>query len=94
MTRHEYTTEARELRELLWRAVAASSASHLITPPGLVTPPAPPPPPAHTDPRKLSRDQVVHVLARCGGVRERAWRELGLRSRDQLKRLLKRHGLA
>ncbi|MFY0534284.1 sigma-54-dependent transcriptional regulator [Nannocystis pusilla] len=45
LTRHEYTTETRELRELLWRAVAASPASHLITPPGLVTPPAPPPRP-------------------------------------------------
>jgi transcriptional regulator with GAF, ATPase, and Fis domain len=35
----------------------------------------------------------VAALERSGGVRELAWRDLGLRSRDQLKRLMKKYGI-
>ncbi len=44
-------------------------------------------------PKDLTRAQIVEALERCGGVREQAWRELGLRSRDQLKRLLKKYDI-
>jgi two-component system nitrogen regulation response regulator GlnG/two-component system response regulator HydG len=42
----------------------------------------------------LSREAIVDALARCGGVREQAWRDLGLASRYVLKRLMKKHGLS
>ncbi len=41
----------------------------------------------------LSRARVVEALERTGGVRERAWRELGLSSRYQLRRLMRQFGL-
>lgn len=42
----------------------------------------------------LTRSQIVAALGRTHGVRELAWRKLGLRSRDQLKRLLKKFDIA
>jgi DNA-binding NtrC family response regulator len=43
--------------------------------------------------RVPSADEVRAALARHQGVRERAWRELGLPSRHALHRLLKKYGL-
>ncbi|MBK8263406.1 MAG: sigma 54-interacting transcriptional regulator [Nannocystis sp.] len=45
------------------------------------------------DPKELTRAEIVAALERSGGVRELAWRDLGLRSRDQLKRLMKKFGI-
>jgi transcriptional regulator with GAF, ATPase, and Fis domain len=39
-------------------------------------------------------DAIRAALARAGGVRERAWRDLGLANRHVLKRLIKKHGIA
>jgi transcriptional regulator with AAA-type ATPase domain len=95
LVRHRFTTETRELAEVLWRSIAASPGRQLEPPPDFVVRSLPPPAPATetTDPRELTREQIVAALARVGGVRDRAWRELGLRSRDQLKRLLKKHNI-
>ena len=49
---------------------------------------------SYTAPEELSREEVLAALAACDGVREQAWRMLGLRSRDQLKRLLKKLAIA
>jgi transcriptional regulator with GAF, ATPase, and Fis domain len=43
-----------------------------------------------TDPDDLTREQIVAALEQSGGVRSQTWRLLGLRSRDQLKRLMKK----
>ncbi len=87
-----FTGHTRELVELLWRAIAASPGPELLALPGAIQPP--PPPLSRTEsyvsPGELSREQVLAALAACDGVRERAWRMLGMRSRDQLKRLLKK----
>jgi DNA-binding NtrC family response regulator len=48
-------------------------------------------PRTHVDPSSLTRAEIIAALQRCGGVKQRAWRELGLRSRHQLRRLLERH---
>ncbi|MFZ6180463.1 sigma-54-dependent transcriptional regulator [Nannocystis pusilla] len=96
LAHHRFTAHTRELTELLWRAVATSSGPLIDLPADFVARPAPAPAPISsdsTDPRELSREQIVAALARVGGVRDRAWRELGLRSRDQLKRLLKKHDI-
>lgn len=86
---HSYTTHVRELAGVLWRALAASPGKAVRSPPELAIRSRPPrqlaPSVAPTD---LTREQVLAALAACGGVRERAWRILRLRSRDQLKRLM------
>ncbi len=85
-----FTAHTRELVELLWRAIAVSPGPELLAPPGVVQPPLPNRAEPYTSPDELSREQVLAALAACNGVREQAWRMLGMRSRDQLKRLLKK----
>ncbi len=85
---HPYTTHVRELASVLWRALAASPGGAIQAPTGLALHPRPPLLAPNVAPTDLTREQVLAALAACGGVRERAWRLLGLRSRDQLKRLL------
>ena len=88
---HPLAGNTRELIEVLWRAIAASQGPELGAPPDAAEPPPPrETPEAHVRPDELTREQVLAALAACGGVREQAWRMLGLRSRDQLKRLLKK----
>ena len=65
----------------------------LLAPPGAIQPPPPSRTEPYTSPDELSREQVLAALAACDGVREQAWRMLGMRSRDQFKRLLKKLAL-
>ena len=96
---HAYTTHVRELHELLWRALRAGGVDEatgaLASPPDLARSELPRPDEGESGavPSSLSRDAVVAVLERCGGVKEVAWRELGLRNRFQLHRLLRRLGI-
>lgn len=85
---HAFTSHVRELHGLLWRAIAASPGE-LLEGPAEVQLAAEP-----VSPGGPTREQVVAALAANDGVRERAWRTLGLRSRDQLKRLIKKFGIA
>lgn len=92
---HGFTTHVRELQELLWRALRDGVADVLGSPPELVRvarprPDAPEPTPGLAS---LTRAVVQGVLDRCGGVKEVAWRELGLRNRYQLHRVLKKLGI-
>jgi DNA-binding NtrC family response regulator len=102
---YPFTTHVRELSGLLWSALKAPHGPVLQPPAGAPTRPPPsdvydtptptPAPlatPAHAA-SELTREQIQAALDRCGGVKDRAWRELGLRSRFQLHRLLKRWGL-
>jgi len=89
----DYTGHTRELGELLWRSIAASKGATIEAPPGLDHTPPAPPAPASVAVADLTREQIVDALTRCDGVRARAWQALGLRSRDQLKRLMKHHGI-
>jgi MoxR-like ATPase len=41
----------------------------------------------------LPREAIVAARERCGGLREQAFRDLGLSSRHVLKRLMKKHGI-
>ncbi|MCA9717055.1 MAG: sigma-54-dependent Fis family transcriptional regulator [Myxococcales bacterium] len=92
LARHRFRGHVRELETLLWSAIEASAAEYIDVPPALLGParrPAPTPVPL-IDPGQLSRAQVVDVMRRYNGVKERVWRELGLRNRYQLKRLLRK----
>ena len=92
---HHFTTHVRELEHLLWRALKLRADDMLIPPPELlptVRPrPETPEPPVNLGP--LTRELVQGALERCGGVKEVAWRELGLRNRYQLHRALKKLGI-
>jgi len=86
-----YTTHVRELAEILWRSIAASPGPSLqLAPSESLLPPREVAEKPSVDIKRLTREQVLEALERCDGVRERTWRELGLSSRHQLKRLLKR----
>ncbi len=93
LTRYPFTTHARELIEILWRAIAASPGEVIDLPPSIARVPLADPPSTTVDPQTITREQLLAALAECDGVRERAWRVLNLRSRDQLKRLLKKYDL-
>ena len=93
MATRRFTTHVRELVELLWKAVADSPGAVLMAPPGTGGSPPPRQPADYAAPEGLRREQIVAALAAVGGVREQAWRVLGLRSRYQLKRLLKKYDI-
>ncbi|MCB9749568.1 MAG: sigma-54-dependent Fis family transcriptional regulator [Myxococcales bacterium] len=86
----DYTTHARELATLLRRSLATSEGGYLDLPPGeLVAAPARPAvPDMLSEPTELTREQVMAAIEQCDGVKAKAWRVLGLRSRYQLRRLL------
>jgi len=92
---HRYTTNVRELDALLLRALVASRGATLELPDDLATDlaRARPPRPRPASPA-YSAEQIRDALARCGGVREKAWRELGMANRYVLKRLMKKYGIA
>ncbi|MBL9107295.1 MAG: sigma-54-dependent Fis family transcriptional regulator [Myxococcales bacterium] len=95
LTQRAYAGHVRELKALLWRAIAASPGERLLAPPELaVRGAAPGASEPTTEPDDVTRAQIVAALEQCGGVRSRAWQLLGLRSRDQLKRLMKKHAIA
>ncbi len=92
---HDYLTNVRELEGLLWEAMAACPLGVLDLHPGLD-------PRAATgaiqedgsvDPNELSEEVLRAAMERHDGVREKVWRELGLRNRYQLRRLIKKYGL-
>jgi DNA-binding NtrC family response regulator len=92
---HRYTTNVRELDAILLRAVVESRGSALELSDSLATemvPARPRRPPAAA--LGLTAEEVRAALAKHGGVREKAWRELGLPNRYVLKRLMKKHGIA
>jgi transcriptional regulator with GAF, ATPase, and Fis domain len=88
---HDYTTHVRELERLLWTSLASSRGDSLELTSELraeldPAEPLPPQPP--------TADEVRAALERARGVRDRAWRELGLANRWALTRLMKKHGIA
>jgi transcriptional regulator with GAF, ATPase, and Fis domain len=46
-----------------------------------------------TPPVAVTAESLRAAMAKHGGVKDRVWRELGLRSRFALRRLLKKHGI-
>jgi two-component system nitrogen regulation response regulator GlnG/two-component system response regulator HydG len=93
LVQHLYTTHVRELSRVLFRAALDSrrdivelgeGVRELL---GLAD--------AERGPevRDVPREEVLAALERNAGVRERAWRELGLPNRYVLKRLMKRYGI-
>jgi two-component system nitrogen regulation response regulator GlnG/two-component system response regulator HydG len=95
LLRHRYTLHVRELEELLGRA-ALASANDVLTAIDLPIHSAPaderaaPSMPERTRRELPSLDEVSNAMVRNGGNRSRVCRELGLRNRFVLYRLLKK----
>jgi DNA-binding NtrC family response regulator len=96
LLQHQYTNNVRELDSLLWKSVAASKGEQLRLTEDLrhmlriAAPSSGGEPPAAGIP---TRDQVAESLQRNQGVRERVWRDLRLKNRHVLNRLIKKFGL-
>jgi two-component system nitrogen regulation response regulator GlnG/two-component system response regulator HydG len=95
---HRYTTHVRELDAFLWRAIASGSGrldlNEAVRGFGERRSPSEAPPQTQDPPREPPTKQEVLVsLERHGGVKERAWRDLGLSSRYALKRLIRKYGI-
>ena len=93
LLRHDYPLNVRGLHGLLWCAVTSSSAAHLALTDELqdrlgATGAAGP-----TRFDELTPEVIQASLDRNGGNQARVWRELGLKNRDVLYRLIKKHNL-
>ncbi|MEL6342907.1 MAG: sigma 54-interacting transcriptional regulator [Myxococcota bacterium] len=100
LTQHRYTTNVRELHRLLWQCIDGSRGDFitLVEGNGLSLKKQPPPPPPkrtvpNIAPEQLSPEQIQACLDKHKGIQEKVWQELGLSSRHQLARLIKKHGL-
>jgi len=84
---HAYTTHVRELEALLWRAASSSRGGELDLTDDVKKLVKIPAKVAAAD---VSADAIRAALARHGGVKDKAWRDLGLPSRHALHRLMKK----
>jgi two-component system nitrogen regulation response regulator GlnG/two-component system response regulator HydG len=87
---HQYSTHVRELERLLWLSLTSSPGEVLDATAEVRT--ALRPRGTARNPEEVSLDEVRAALEMHGGVKERAWRELGLSSRHALTRLLRKTG--
>jgi two-component system, NtrC family, response regulator HydG len=94
--RQEFTTNARELEAVLWRAMSEATGADLAPPTGLAgesgSAPERPTKVASRTAVEPSIERIRAALADAGGSVEKAARALGL-SRFALYRLVKKHGL-
>ena len=94
LLRHRYSTHVRELSRLLWLTMSGSRGHTLrIVPEVEEILDLPGHEETGTAPTELSAELIVETLERCEGVQARAWKELGLRNRFQLRRLMKKYGI-
>jgi two-component system nitrogen regulation response regulator GlnG/two-component system response regulator HydG len=94
LLRRSYTHHVRELSSLLWSAVAASFDHVVALPERLhIARPASSQPPRAGAAATPSVEDIQAALDRHDGNVSRAWRDLGLSSRDALNRLLRKHGI-
>lgn len=94
LLRHTYTLHARELDGLLWQSMAESPDDHLALTPGVAERLVLPVAEDTTDPTAIDAATLQAALDACGGNQSAAFQYLGLRSRHQLIRLMRKHGLA
>lgn len=96
LMQHHYTTNVRELENLLWQSMGASKGDSLELVDGMrieIQKVADPRPRIDVDPAKIPAEVIQASLDKHNGVQDRVWRELGLPSRFVLYRLIKKHNL-
>jgi transcriptional regulator of acetoin/glycerol metabolism len=87
-----YEANVRELRQLLWRALATSPGSELEWPEIEAGPAAAEASASLAE--DLSLEQLKRALDAQNGSIEKTWRALGLANRHVLNRLLRKYGLS
>ena len=92
LCRHQYTLHVRELRSLLWRAMATSTG-HFIARTDAVQAELKLPTPEFVPAADLSPERIREVLVACGGNQSKAYKVLGLKNRDVLYRLIKKYNI-
>jgi two-component system, NtrC family, response regulator HydG len=87
LLRHAFDANVRDLRHLLWRALAESTGDTLEWPQLSE--------PSTSDARgeELPHAQIERALQAHNGSLEKTWRALGLQNRYALRRLIAKHGL-
>ena len=93
LLRRQYPSNVRQLEQVLWHAIAASTRGFIAPLTDVAEPPGQPPDDAPVRPSDLDADAINAALERCEGSVTRAARELGLPSRYSLYRLMGRLGL-
>jgi two-component system nitrogen regulation response regulator GlnG/two-component system response regulator HydG len=94
LLRHGFTHHVRELESLLLLSMSKSPGQELeLTPEVEARLDLPSADPARETPEGLSAEQIRAALRRQRGSVTRAARELGLKNRDVLYRLMKKHGV-
>ncbi len=90
LVQRRWHTHVRELAQLLWQAIDETRGDWLLLPSMVddVDPPAP-----TVDPDELTASDVQGALESVGWSRQAAVRALGLRSRHQLLRLMRKHAI-
>jgi len=88
LLRHHYTTHVRELEGLLWTAMGGSRGDWIALVDELVEVSQ-----ESVDPMALAPETIQAALDRNEGSQTATYRELGLNSRHQLARLIKKYGL-
>jgi transcriptional regulator with AAA-type ATPase domain len=84
---HGWSTHVRELEAILWRSAATSRGKELELTDDVQRLVKIPPKVATTE---VSAEAIREALARHAGIKDKAWRDLGLPSRHALRRLLKK----
>lgn len=92
LTQHEYSTHVRELEALVWRSL--QSSRHGVLERTREVQSSLSLPRRERTPEDISPAELRAALARHAGVKEHAWRELGLSSRYALLRLMRKLGEA
>jgi two-component system nitrogen regulation response regulator GlnG/two-component system response regulator HydG len=87
LIRHMFTTHVRELGNVLYRAWVERSGDIIGLTPGAKKMLMLSDLDAGSD-RTITKEAILDSLEKNGGVRERVWRDLGLRNRHVLKRLM------
>jgi two-component system nitrogen regulation response regulator GlnG/two-component system response regulator HydG len=97
LVRHEYKLHARELATLLWLAGSESEGAVISMTPSVraaLVHEDEPTPSGEAAANQPTREQIEAALARNRGNVTRASRELGLKNRFALYRLMKTYGVA
>ncbi len=82
---------ARSLERALWQSLVTSPGSTLRLTPEVQALLAPSPESGPRRPDEITGDVLLDAMERHGGKRSRVWRELGLKDRYVLRRLLKKY---
>jgi len=93
LVRRRYSQHVRELESFLWQAMTGSRGRHLALTGALREALEAPHQLEARQREELTPEVIQACLDRHGGSRTKAYRELGLRNRHVLYRLIKRHGL-